>query len=636
MTDAPSSPEALSDALLGAPVAGAVVSPDGTFRRVNTRWAAMLGRSEGWFPGRALADVAPIPTSELAARFVDPAGARPLPTRLRAADGTQHPAELVFVPASAPDAPAPIFAVYVAGAGPAPTPSVLTDAAFRDAPVGLGLLDASFRFQRVNDALAALFELPAAQLVGRAYNDFLHPGERVASEGRMRQARSGALAAGQVERRFITAQGRTVWLRTGGVRASAGPEALYFGVFIDVSARYEAEAEQARLQEQVVHAERLRTLGQIAGAIAHEVNNPAAIAIGGVDLARRRVGAALTSARAGDIAAVRKHLENLEAALRYCEDGTLRIAQAARRLGSFSSLHGGRVEKIDPNDAVRRSIELVRNDIRHRARLVVELGDVPKLVAHPDRLIQAIINLLVNAGQAIEGAAEDHAITVRTWMGDRAVHISVADTGIGMTREVRDRLFEPFFTSRGKDRGTGLGLTVVHDVVRQHRGKIDVWSEYGRGSRFTLELPLDNGLDTKADATPTAQARRVLVIDDEPFLVAVLTEILQENHEVVTATSGRDALVLLAQDTAFDAVLCDLMMPGIDGIEVHGFLLAHAPELAARTVFCTGGAFTARAESYLQDSGVPVLAKPFTAEDVFRCLSEAAARTAPEKPRTPP
>ncbi len=613
----------LHDALLAAPLATALLSADGAFVRVNRAWSTLVGRDEGWFSGRMLASL----VSDGAGLFDRLRGVRDraLTVSLLRADGGV-PVEL----SGRPFGSAGMVVLYARelrrGGAEAP-PEMIPDAAFRDAPVGLGVCDPDFRFQRVNNALGAIFDLPPDQLVGRSYLEFVHPADRAQAEQRIRSARAGGLAAGQVDRRFVTAAGRTVWVRASGVRAGTETDPSYFGVFLDVSDQHRAEEERARLQEQVVHAERLRTLGQIAAGIAHEINNPAAIAIGGVDLARRRLGAAITAARSGDLPGVRRHLDNLEGALRYCEDGTLRVAQAARRLGSFSSLRGGRVEEVDPNDAVRRSIELVRNELRHRARLVVELGEVPRLVAHQERLIQAVTNLLVNAGQAIEGAPDEHAVTVRTWTAGNVVHILIADTGVGMTRDVRERLFEPFFTSRGKDRGTGLGLTVVHDVVSQHRGRIDVWSEPNRGSRFTLELPVDNGLRaTTPEASPAGRGGRVLVVDDEPFLLAVVGEILRGEHEVVTAAGGREALAVLAQDTAFDAVLCDLMMPGVDGIEIHSWLLESAPALAARMVFCTGGVFTARAESYLARTGLRVIEKPFTAEDVLACIAEAASR----------
>ena len=627
MTYAPEPYAVHVEAFLAAPLPAAVFHADSTVRAANAGWLTLLGHDEAALRGVSLRSLVSDPTLDLGALL---RAASPAAVSFRRADGSAIVLDLVIKPVDPEGQRGWVVYVKPATSPVVPGGEVIPDEAFRHAPVGLGVFDAQFRFKRANDALAAMLDLTPAELVGRAYAAFVHPDDAQPAAHRMRAAREGALSPGQVERRFVSATGRVVWVRAGGVRMVSDGEPSYFGVFLDINERHEAEAERGRLHEQVVHGERLRTLGQIAAGIAHEINNPASIAIGGVDLTRRRLGAALAAAKAGELAVVRRHLESLEASLRYCEDGTLRVAQAARRLGSFSSLRSGRIDRLDPNDAVRRALELVRNELRHRARLVVELGEVPRMVGDAERIIQAVTNLLINAAQAVDGTPDTHAITVSTWSDGTTVYVRVADTGAGMTRDVRDHLFEPFFASRGKDRGAGLGLTVVHDVVSQHRGRIDVNSEPGKGSMFTLAFPLNNGLEDRAvDVTPSAvasRARRVLVVDDEPFLLAVIGEILQGQYEVVTAPGGREALAVLAGDTAFDVVLCDLMMPEIDGVEVHTWLAANAPTLAARTVFCTGGAFTTRAERYLARADIPVLEKPLTAEDVLERLARASAR----------
>lgn len=582
----------------------------------NEAMGGLVGRPAVDLIGRAFEDLAPL-TPGGAGRLLGLPS--PPDAWLRHEDG--HSVHVRVTTAVLGAGPPPVHIVYLA---PSPDPLV-DERVFQHAPIGMATFDESYRFTRANAALAALLDASPADLLGRPYTDFLHPEELAAARSRMAAAGNGSLNFGQTERQHVTASGRHIWLRAAGLRVKDAHAATFFGIFLDVTDRHLADAERARLQEQVLHAERLRTIGQIAAGFAHEINNPAAVAVGGAEIARRRLTAAGTSAKVGDLQGIRRHLESLDSALRYCEDGTLRIAQAARRLGSFASLHGGEVQVIDPNEAVRRAVELVRNELRHRARLVIELGASVRLVADADRLVQALTNLLVNAGQATEGSPDAHTITVRTWAADGAFHILVADTGVGMSRDVRDRIFEPFFSRRNKDRGTGLGLVVVNDVVRQHRGRVDVWTEPGAGSRFTLVLPFENGL-TGRDVAPRSGRRRILVVDDEPSLLAVLEELLSADHDVVVAPGGREAIAILQRDTRFDAVLCDLMMPGTDGIDVHEALRERAPRLAATTVFCTGGAFTERASTYLANAGLPVLAKPFNLEDVRRALDSALTR----------
>lgn len=505
--------------------------------------------------------------------------------------------------------------------------------AFANAPVGMALLDRTLCFRRVNPALARIFALSPAELLGRRYAEFLHPDDQAASENRLHQLHPQAMVETEVQRRMVDAAGRTLHVRMGASRITTLGQDLYFGVFVDVTAQREAETERAHLQEQVVHAERLRTLSQITGGIAHEVNNPAAIAAGGVELARRHISGITNGLRLGDLTMVRRHLERLEASLQFCEDGTARLANVARKLSSFSVLRGGAVEPVDVNSLARHAIELLRNDLRHRAELRVDLQPLPVLYAHAERLAQVLTNLLVNAAQAIAGPPANHVITLSTRSIAEGIEVVVADTGAGMSPATLERIFEPFYTTRRREEGGGLGLAVVVDVVRQHRGRIDVESKRGEGSRFTLTLPLHNGLgpcDT-GTAPPVARAR-ILIVDDEPALLVILGEILAVEHDVVTVGSGTDALALLETDTRFDALLCDLMMPGVDGLAVHRFLRNHAPALAARTVFATGGAFTARAAGYLSSHGGPVLVKPFTAEEVRNAMATVLAGPGREPP----
>lgn len=629
----------LADAVRCAPMGVVLASVDGHVLRANPAYCALLGCAEGALVGRPLsdpwaADGAAAAAEVLALLATGRAAGR---RQVRRADGAPLDLDVTLdVVRERADDPesAPRYLVGYAQVVTAPRARPAAEdpleQAFVTAPVGMAYLDPAFCFRRVNPALARMLATPAEALVGRPFGDFLHPDQRAAAEAEMLRAAAGEVVGCDTEWHMLDASGRYVHVRLGGSRLATFGDVRYFGVFIDVTAQREADVERAHLQDQVVHAERLRTLGQIAGGIAHEVNNPAAIAVGGVDLARRHIVAITNGLRAGDTAVVRRHLERLEASLRYCEDGTARLARVARKLSAFSSLHGGDVEQIDVNDLSRRVLGLLEADLRARADLRIDLAPVPTLVAHPERLVQALTNLLVNASQAVEGMPAEQRITLSTRSNGAEIEIVVEDTGAGMPQATLDRIFEPFYTTRGRAEGSGLGLAVVFDVVRQHRGRIDVKSEPGRGSRFTLYLPFQNGLGPGASASrpPVTTRARVLVVDDEPFLLAILAEILSTEHDVVTASGGPEALELLGSDLKFDALLCDLMMPGVDGIAVHRFLLERAPALAARTVFATGGAFTPRTAGYVSSRNVPVLVKPFTAEEV-RSTMATALSTAP-------
>jgi len=194
------------------------------------------------------------------------------------------------------------------------------------------------------------------------------------------------------------------------------------------------------------------------------------------------------------------------------------------------------------------------------------------------------------------------------------VLVQVADNGSGIPAEVLDRIFDPFFTTKPVGVGTGLGLSICHGIVVGLGGEITVDSEVGRGSTFRVLLPPAPAAPRRRpDPTPVAPSRqgRVLVVDDEPLVCRAVQRILSPPHEVRIRANGREALEALQADPGYDLVLCDLMMPELTGMELHGLVEARAPELAGRFIFLTGGAFTAGARDFLSRVSNERLEKPF-------------------------
>ena len=264
---------------------------------------------------------------------------------------------------------------------------------------------------------------------------------------------------------------------------------------------------------------------------------------------------------------------------------------------------------------------MVWNEIRHRARVVREFGPIPLVEASASKLGQVFLNLLINATQAIlEGNVSANEIRVSTGTDEagRAV-VTITDTGTGIAPEVLQRIFDPFFTTKPIGVGTGLGLFLCHGIVKGLGGEITVESEVGKGTRFRIVLPGSAaGLaapapagEDRAATPPRELRRRVLLIDDEVNLASGLERALSSEHDVVLATSGREAKAILARDDRFDVVLCDLMMPDVTGMEVFAYIRAQRPHLAERTVFMTGGAFTAGARTFLEEVPNRRIEKPF-------------------------
>jgi CheY-like chemotaxis protein len=202
-----------------------------------------------------------------------------------------------------------------------------------------------------------------------------------------------------------------------------------------------------------------------------------------------------------------------------------------------------------------------------------------------------------------------------------------------MTPEVLSRAFEPFFTTKPQGEGTGLGLSICHGIIKALRGELTAASKPGKGSTFRVVLPIRGAEDTVLAPSlasvleaPPVQGKRVLIIDDEPGIASVMRRIIGRGNEVVVANSGREALALLARDADFDRIFCDLMMTDLTGMDVHAELAKTHPECLPRLVFMTGGGFTTRARTFLQNFSHPRIDKPFEPELIRRLVFQSPPR----------
>lgn len=423
--------------------------------------------------------------------------------------------------------------------------------------------------------------------------------------------------------------------------------------------RYAIERKSSeRLRERLHRADRLASIGQLAAGVAHEVNNPAAFLLANTSLLQdhaawlERMVKSLPDALQPQIGQAGAHalsvylrehhvldrLHEQREMLSDNLDGLHRIQSIVRALGSFSRIDKDEVQWVDINDIVRDACALTRNETRHRATVETQLGAVPYVAAHQARLSQVLVNLLVNAAHAIEegtSATNKILVTTRFVEATSELVIEVEDTGGGIRPEHLDRLFEPFFTTKPRGHGTGLGLSLCLDTIRAHSGHVDVESEVGVGTRFSLRLPEDTGLvpqamdqPASAGAEPTAPSRgRVLVVDDEAPLRRALERVLKRHHEVVLRESADQALRLLDEDQGFDVILCDLMMPEIDGAEFYQELSLRHSKLVGRTLFISGGAVTTRIQNFVSSPGVTVLDKPINRDELLAAVRGVMTRS---------
>jgi CheY-like chemotaxis protein/anti-sigma regulatory factor (Ser/Thr protein kinase) len=274
--------------------------------------------------------------------------------------------------------------------------------------------------------------------------------------------------------------------------------------------------------------------------------------------------------------------------------------------------------------AVERAVGLTWNQVRHRARLVRDFSDVPPVLADESRLVQVFVNLIANAADALEASSAGGRITIATRAEDSSVSIEISDTGKGIPAAELGRVFDPFFSTKAVGTGMGLGLAICHNIVTQLGGAIQVQSELGRGTTFTVSLPRGELSDPQPGPTATRErpARsRILFIDDEASLCSAMSRLLQPEHDVVSARQAEDALAMLRSGQRFDVIMCDLMMPGMTGMAFFDAVQDLPGIDPSSVVFMTGGAFGEAAKRFLASVPNACFCKPFELDQLRQWLN---------------
>jgi PAS domain S-box-containing protein/excisionase family DNA binding protein len=384
-----------------------------------------------------------------------------------------------------------------------------------------------------------------------------------------------------------------------------------------------------QLEAQVVVASRMAAVGTLAAAVSHEINNPLAFVVANLDFAMAdlaelneeiaRPGQRSLRTDAGRT--FESILKAADAALSEARQGAARINGIVRGMKSLVRPSHDGDAAVPLTRAVDSTIDVVRNEIRHRAQLLRDFRAFPWVGGGEARIGQVVMNLLVNAAHAIpEGHAERNQIRlVIDETDDRSMAVlEVHDTGCGIAPSDLERIFDPLFTTKPVGSGTGLGLAICRGIVSSLGGSITVASAVGKGTTFRVLLPVISGPEQRVPlaslplpADSLQRRGRILIVDDEAKLASALARTLSREHDVVVATDGRQALAYLESGTHYDVVICDLMMPNMTGIELHELVRTRMGGMADRMIFMTGGAFTPPAQAFMQTMAGSCLEKPF-------------------------
>lgn len=366
--------------------------------------------------------------------------------------------------------------------------------------------------------------------------------------------------------------------------------------------------ERALLMAKMAEVDRLVAIGTLASGVAHEINNPLAYVLANLEFLREQLGRG-----------VDRDSSWLTEAIEACDEGILgvtRVRDIVRDLKTLGRATEDERTAVDLLPVLESAISMAWNEIKHSARLERDLAPLPTIVASGSRLAQVFLNVLVNAAQAIEpGHQSENTIVVRTAVEATSVVIEIRDTGTGIPPDKITRIFDPFYTTKPVGQGTGLGLAISRGIVRAHGGEIHVDSSVGRGTTFRITLPIATP-EVEAGATPSSSlapaqgSGRVLLVEDEPMIAAATRRLLRGHCEVIAAHSGAEALAALEAQPDVGLIISDLMMPEMTGMALYDAIGERWPDLQARVVFLTGGAFTPEASAFLERTGVQSFTKP--------------------------
>lgn len=382
----------------------------------------------------------------------------------------------------------------------------------------------------------------------------------------------------------------------------------------DITEKKRAAEELSRQREQLYQREKLAALGSLLAGVAHELNNPLSVVVARAVMLEER-----------DDPATHAAAVKIRTAAERC-------ARIVRTFLSMARQQAPERASVQVNDVVKAALEITGYSLRTSGvEVALDLAeDAPQMLADADQLHQVLMNLIVNAQQALQDRPLPRRllVTSRYDAANDTVCLAVRDNGPGIPRELRARVFEPYFTTKPTGVGTGVGLSVSLAIVESHGGTLTADCPEEGGTVFTVVLPagtVDTAGERAQGAVRLGAARRsILIVDDEADVRDTLTDILRgAGHQVLAAASGREALQRM-EEAMHDVVVTDMRMADFDGRDLYREIERRWPDRARRVVFVTGDTLTSTLREFAQACGRPVIEKPFLPSEVRRVVADAA------------
>jgi PAS domain S-box-containing protein len=483
--------------------------------------------------------------------------------------------------------------------------------------MGLSRVSLDFRIEHANKAYCDMLGYTQEEIVGMHLKDITRPEILEENLEKQRQLGRGEIDHFRLEKGFIHKAGHTVYgiLDANLIRDKEGKPEYFLGGVVDITERKE-------LEQQLLQAQKLESIGRLAGGVAHDYNNMLGVILGSAELGLKQIEPEHP---------VHARLEQIHSAAR-------RSADITRQLLAFARKQTIAPQVLDLNTAVEQMLNMLRRLIGEEIELTWLPGtDTGQVEIDPVQLDQLLANLCVNARDAISGSGkitietanvQFDAAYCKTHQGFKPgsyVMLAVSDNGCGMDKETQEHIYEPFFTTKDSGKGTGLGLATVYGIVKQNQGFINLYSEPGRGTTFRIYLTRHT-LGTTAPAhkeerSPAGHGQQILVVEDEPTMLELSVMMLEElGYEAIGAQTPNEALRIAKENPHISLLLTDVVMPGMNGRELAHQLQEQHPQL--KTLYMSGYTANVIAHHGVLEKGVHFIQKPFSLQDLGGKLKE--------------
>lgn len=396
-------------------------------------------------------------------------------------------------------------------------------------------------------------------------------------------------------------------------------DTLYLSILDDIT-------EKNQILENSILAHKMSVIGTLTLGIIHEINNPLMWLLSNLQFIKEKI----KTFPAQDI----KSHQLITSFSEYTNEsiaGAQKILEIVNELKGFSHMGDKKITPIDITETLNSAIHIVEHEINQTMKLQKEFcADMPLLLLSTNRLQQVFMNLIVNAAQSFRNPKNTkNCLTIKTTLEKKNLRIDFIDNGSGVKPENMEKLFMPFFTTKPKGIGVGLGLSICYTIINAMGGEISVNSVVNKGSTFSIRLPL--GIKAPIDPAIKIKAKsrtqlQILIVDDLQNILNTLRRLLEDEQIVTVALGGREALRILEQrGMNFDLIITDINMADINGIDLYRYIKKNHPKFASQIIFLTGSIASEKINDFLASIKNPYLEKPFTPQ----ALTEAIASICP-------